>query len=355
MRKLKRFALKRKVLFIRTAAAILPVIMALLVLSQTALAENTYVITDGSRVFTYTTTATDPAVVLGEAGLELGEDDTYTTHTLDGHSQITVRRRSAVTVDYYGEIISTDVSSETVEQLLNRLNISLGEHDVVSQPLAAEAVDGMVIQIKQVIRTQEVYTADTPHETTYCYDPSLPEGARNILVEGVDGQLRCTAAVTYVNGAETQRSVLRQDQISPSVTEVIAIGSGKEWAAVDPDGMPVITGSTITLPTGEVLTYTDTMQARATAYTHTDAGCDFYTSTLTRVRWGTVAVDPRYIPYGTRMFIITNDGTYVYGLAVAEDCGGAIKGNRIDLYMPTEQECNLFGTRDATIYFLGTA
>ncbi len=354
MRKLKRFALKRKGLFLRTAAAILPVIMALLVLFQTAFAENTYVITDGSRVFTYTTTATDPAVVLGEAGLELGEDDTYTTHTLDGQSQITVRRGREVTVDYYGEIITAASSNETVGQLLTRLNIALGQYDVVSMPLDAQTEDGMSIRIKQVIHTEEVYTADLPHETSYCYDPSLPEGARTILVEGVDAQVRCTAAVTYVNGEETERSILAQEQIQPGVTELIAIGSGDAWTADDPDGMPIITDSTITLPTGEVLTYTGTMQARATAYTHTDAGCDFYTSTLTRVRWGTVAVDPRYIPYGTRMFIITNDGTYVYGLAVAEDCGGAIKGNRIDLYMPTHEECIRFGRKDATIYLLGT-
>lgn len=354
MRKLKRFALKRKVLFIRAAAAILPVIMALLVMSQTAFAENTYVITDGSRVFTYTTTATDPAVVLGEAGLELGEDDTYTTHTTDGQSQITVQRGRTVTVEYYGEIISAPSSGESVGQLLNRLNISLGENDVVSLPLDAATEDGMHIRVRQVIQAQEVYTADIPHETTYCYDPSMPEGSEAVVVEGVDGQVLCTASVTYVNGQETERTILSQDQISPAVTEIIAVGSGKEHTAADPDGMPIITDSTITLPTGEVLTYTDTMYARATAYTHTDDGCDFITATGTRVRWGTVAVDPRVIPYGTRMFIITNDGTYVYGICVAEDCGGAIKGNRIDLYMPTDLECVIFGTKDATIYFLGT-
>lgn len=354
MLKLKRFALKRKMLFIRTAAALLPVIMALLVMSQTAFAENTYVITDGSRVFTYTTTATDPAVVLGEAGLELGEDDTYTTHTLDGQSRIMIQRSRTVTVEYYGEIISAASSDETVEQLLTRLNISLGEYDVVSLPLDTPTEDGMYVRIKQVIQAQEVYTADIPHNTTYCYDPTMPEGTQAVVVEGVDGQVRCTASVTYVNGQETERTVLSQDQISPAVTEIIAVGSGREHTAANPDGMPIITDSTITLPTGEVLTYTKSMYARATAYTHTDAGCDFITATGTRVRWGTVAVDPRVIPYGTRMFIITNDGTYVYGLAVAEDCGGAIKGNRIDLYMPTNEECIIFGTKDATIYFLGT-
>ena len=77
------------------------------------------------------------------------------------------------------------------------------------------------------------------------------------------------------------------------------------------------------------------------------------TYTGTTVHVGTVAVDPRYIPYGTRMFIIASDGSYVYGVAEAEDCGGDIKGDRVDLYLPTFDECIQFGRRECTIYFLG--
>ena len=54
-----------------------------------------------------------------------------------------------------------------------------------------------------------------------------------------------------------------------------------------------------------------------------------------------------------RLFVVTNDGQYIYGIATAEDCGGGIKGNRIDLYFPTTAECFQFGVRQATIYVLG--
>ena len=50
--------------------------------------------------------------------------------------------------------------------------------------------------------------------------------------------------------------------------------------------------------------------------------------------------------------IVSNDGAYVYGIAVAEDCGGDIKGDRMDLYFPTFDECIQFGRRVCTIYFL---
>ena len=64
-------------------------------------------------------------------------------------------------------------------------------------------------------------------------------------------------------------------------------------------------------------------------------------------------MDPRYIPYGTRMFIVASNGSYIYGLAMAEDCGGDIKGDRMDLYMPTYEQCMEFGRRTCTLYFLG--
>lgn len=353
MRKLKRFALKRKVLFIRSAAIIFPIVLALLLLSQTAFAKNTYVITDGDRVFTYTTFATDPAAVLGEAGLELGEDDTYTTQASDGRSQITIQRSQTITVVYHGEVLHISSKGETVEDILRRLNITTDDHDVVSPALNSETCDGMEIRVDQVLQREEVYTSNIPYETTEYYDPSLPEGTREILVDGVDGQVLCTAAVTYVNGQETERVTLSQKVTTHMVNEVVAIGSG-EVINSQPSGDPIIGENTITLPTGEVLTFTRTMQVRATAYYHGDPGCDMITATGTTVHIGTVAVDPTVIPYGTRMFIVSNDGVYIYGVSVAEDCGSAIKGDRVDLYFPTDQECIAFGRRNCTIYVLGS-
>ena len=61
---------------------------------------------------------------------------------------------------------------------------------------------------------------------------------------------------------------------------------------------------------------------------------------------GVVAVDPDVIPYGTRMYIPG------YGFAVAADCGGAINGNTIDLFMEDYGDAISWGRRDVTVYFL---
>lgn len=337
---------------LRVLALLLPVLLALVLIRQTAFAK-TYVITDGERVVTYTTFATDPAEVLTQAGLTLDENDTYTTQTGEGVEEITICRSQRVTVCYHGEETVVTTFGETAGELLSRLNLEVGEYDVLSHTPDTLLDDGMALRVDSVIKRQESYTSTLPHETLLCNDASLPTGTREVLTEGVDGEMLLTADVLYVNGEETERAVLSETVTKAPVTEVVAVGTGEIPESADPDAMPVIAGGYITLPTGEVLTYTGSAAIRATAYTHTDAGCDMTTYTGTTVHKGTVAVDPRYIPYGTRMFIVSNDGEYVYGIAVAEDCGGDIKGDRMDLYFPTFDECIQFGRRVCTVYFLG--
>ena len=97
---LKMFALERKNLYIRIAAFVIVPLIVVLLLSQPVFAETTYVITDGSRILVYTTTATDPETILDEAGLALGADDTYTIQANDGSSEITVQRGQTIFLNY---------------------------------------------------------------------------------------------------------------------------------------------------------------------------------------------------------------------------------------------------------------
>jgi 3D (Asp-Asp-Asp) domain-containing protein len=249
--------------------------------------------------------------------------------------------------------MQTTACAETVGELLQRLNLVVSGEDVISHGLEEMVRDGMELRIDRIVTMQENYTVTVPHETTYCDDPSAPAGVKSVLTEGADGEVLCTAGVTYVNGMETHRSVRSETLLRQPVPKVIGVGNGRTEVSEEADAIPVISEGYITLPTGEMLTYTHTDTVEATAYTHTDKGCDMVTATGTTVHWGTVAVDPTRIPYGTRMFIIANDGSYVYGIATAEDCGGDIKGDRMDLYMPTYQQCREFGRRRCTLYFLG--
>ena len=345
---LKMFALERKNLFIRVAALAIVPLLVIVLLSQTVFAETTYVITDGSRVLVYTTTATDPETILDEAGFALGADDTYTIEANDGSSEITVQRSQTIYLNHYGQEMEVASLGETVEALLTRLNLPWGEGDEISAPLDQQTFDGMELTVSNVIQKEQVYTGIVPYETVYRDDAALAVGETAVITEGINGTSTCTALVTYINGEETGRVILSEKVIEAPVSEVVAVGIGE--AAATASQMPIIGENTITLPTGEVLPYTKVITSLATAY------CDKgLTATGTQARVGAIAVDPRRIPYGTRLFIMSEDGEYIYGVATAEDTGSRdhIVGTRIDLHFDTKRECIQFGARDCLVYFLG--
>lgn len=400
---------KRMTMLKRTTALIVPVICIVMLLAQTVFAKNTYRITDGNRVVIHTTYSTDPATVLDEAGLELGADDTYTTQSGAGVSEITIQRLQSITIEQWGVTQQVTSYGETVEALLSRLNVTLTSDDLVSVSLDTQTRDGMTITISRSTTIEEVTTVSIPYEVVYCYDPTLSAGEECILTPGVVGQLLRTETVSLLDGQEVLRTVIREDVLTQPVTAIIAVGTytqqmapetepteppvttapptttvppttvpettvppttvpettvppttvpptteapSEEASTAPADNKPIITNGTITTPEGEVLTFSYAAVFKATAYTHTDPGCNEWTSTGTHVRVGVVAVDPDVIPYGTRMYIVSNDGQYIYGEAVAEDCGSSIKNNRIDLYFETDAECWAFGIRNCTIYFL---
>lgn len=347
------FVVHRKRKSTQIIAMLVAVICLIGTLSQTAQAENTYVITDGDAVTVHTTYTSDPALVLQEAGVALSADDIYTTAPGDGVSEITVRRAQEITVRYGEEVRRVSSYGETLEALFVRMGIAVDETVMASEPLDSMTYDGMEILVDRVQKSNESYTVEVPYDTVYVEDSTLAAGEELVLTEGYPGQLLCSANVVYINGQEDSRSVYEKTVLEDPVDRVIAVGTGD--ALEQANDVPIIGDGVIILPTGEVLTYTHSDQYLATAYSRTDDGCDGKTANGAEVKWGVVAVDPSVIPYGTRMFIVTNDGQYIYGLSTAEDCGGAIQQKRVDLYMESVQECMNFGVRECTVYFLGDA
>ena len=89
---------------------------------------------------------------------------------------------------------------------------------------------------------------------------------------------------------------------------------------------------------------------KATAYNSNEPGLSDTTASGTKVHVGVVAVDRKVIPLGTKLYIVSNDGKYTYGFAVAEDTG--VRGQKVDLYMNSIAECIQFGVRNCTVYIL---
>jgi len=329
--------------FVRSAVLLVPVVCIVLLLSLTAFAKNTYYINDGGRVLVHTTYATDPAEILDEAGVELDSGDTYITQAVTGASEITVQRRQTITVTVGGRTQKVYSYGETVEDLIHRLKLQLQPDQILSQPLTAQTYNGMILTVQQGQLVEDVCSVPIPFETIYCQDPSLPEGQEVVLIPGVEGELLRTDSVYYLDGKEQSRTEISSVITRQSVNALIAIGT-----KVD---QPAQSGTFIGA-NGEALRYLRKLTVKATAYSKYDPGCNDYTATGTLARYGVVAVDPKVIPLGSKLYIMSSDGSFIYGHAVAEDTGGSIRGNRIDLYFDSVEQCMVFGRRECTVYVL---
>ena len=353
-------------------------------LSQTVFAQTSYIITDGDRVTVHRSYSSDPYEVLTEAGIELEEEDTYETGYADGMNQITVRRMQMVTVINRGAQSVIGTYGETTGSLLARMGITPGTGDTLSCSSETQTYDGMTIELVHTETRIEEEDTTVPYPVNYYEDPDLEPGAEIVLVAGQNGLTHVKSEVTYRNGKEVSRTVVQEtvqtkpvtqlvirgvdrtimeqpadpepaEQAAPAASSGTASGSSSSGSSSSGgsryDGSAETSGNVIMTSSGESYTYIDVMTCSATAYTCEGYVGHTYSGTLARV--GAIAVDPTVIPLGTKMYVVSNDGQYVYGYCVAEDIGGGIKGNKIDLYFDTYAECWDFGVRMCTVYILG--
>ena len=353
-------------------------------LSQTVFAQTSSIITDGDRVTVHRSYSADPYEVLTEAGIELEEEDTYETGYADGMNQITVRRMQMVTVINRGAQSVIGTYGETTGSLLARMGITPGTGDTLSCSSETQTYDGMTIELVHTETRIEEEDTTVPYPVNYYEDPDLEPDAEIVLVAGQNGLTHVKSEVTYRNGKEVSRVVVQEtvkmkpvtqlvirgvdrtimeqpadpeptEQAAPAASSGTASGSSSSGSSSSGgsryDGSAETDGNVIMTSSGESYTYVDVMTCSATAYTCEGYVGHTYSGTLARV--GAIAVDPTVIPLGTKMYVVSNDGQYVYGYCVAEDIGGGIKGNKIDLYFDTYAECWDFGVRMCTVYILG--
>lgn len=208
--------------------------------------------------------------------------------------------------------------ADTVGDLLAERDIELLASDSVNPGPATPLKKGMTVAVTIVRAATEYEDTIIPFRITYRDDPNLNQGSSRLVAEGENGLMRLEYEVVYRNGNEIGRKLV-SESIVPPTHRVIAVGTAAPAPAA---AAPAPAGGS---------DCAQTMHVWATWYTAASAGGSGITRTGTTVRKGTVAVDPRVIPLGTRMYIPG------YGYGVAEDTGGGIIGHKIDLgYGPND-------------------
>ena len=254
-----------------------------------------------------------------------------------------------VTVAYQDEVCSTISQEETVSQLLERLNIQPSPLEMISVSFSDGALD---VRVGSEFMFYEHISTVSEHEIIYRDNNRRPSWYEAVIQEGRDGEYTEVYELIYQDGRQTVRQLI--DVVDEdAVPTIIERGTKKNFANND-DAVASITANSdgsgvITLENGETVTFHSTRTMRGTAYT-TGGGVGTRTASGTAVQVGVVAVDRSVLPLGTKVFVMSNDGAYVYGFAVAEDTG--VRGNTIDLYMNTTSECIQFGVRECTVYIL---
>ena len=337
----------------RVIPMMLMLFITLGIFSQSALARNTYVITDGSTVVVHTTFSTDPSDVLLEAGVQLGNADTVTTTTdSDGTSEIVVSRSNTVLLDNGGRRHAVSTTAETVGELLEQYNIEVTDDTVLTTSPASRIYNNMELGVSTLTYGEELVEEPIAHEEITCAVSWLDEGETFVAVSGQDGLQETRYDVTYENGTAIRRTAKETTVITEPIDQVTYVGAGASTAAYTfTESGESGSVKTLTTANGDELAYTTVLSCEATAYTCEGSSWN-RTATGTTARVGCIAVDPNVIALGTRVYVETADGSFIYGCATAEDTGGAIKGNIIDLYFDTEDECWNFGRRAVNVYIL---
>ena len=237
-----------------------------------------------------------------------------------------------IRVNVDGIAMITQEPMPRLKQILDDADIDLGEKD---SALAKMTVDGQGNESMpeiDVTRVQDKIVCETepiPSPLIRMDDPYLAPGQSEVRSSGQPGVLLKKFDVTTENDVEVNRCQIDSEVLQQPVPKVIAYG-------IETDAAERVSSR----GSGERVLWK--LQVVATAYTcsgnRTASGIWPYE--------GGVAVDPTVIPLGSKLYI---DG---YGPARAVDTGGAIKGNRVDLFFDSESECEAWGRRPVTVFIM---
>ncbi len=307
-----------------------------------AMSKQVSIVDDKGEKISFKTYAIKTEEVLAQQGVTLGKWDSVSIpldeKVSDGDT-IYVYRAKAITFEDGTDPRDLAITSApTVREFLHSKGILPDKGIKVNVPLdkwLTPDMDIKVTYLEEKMLTQEEVLY---RETTKIANSNMYSGETKVKEEGSDGVVDRVYKDHYENGVFVNRELVKENIKVAAVDKVVEYGTKPRQTIAYNRG---------TISRGAEYRYSQCLTVTATAYcsgTHTATGM--------RVRYGVVAVDPRVIPLGSRLYIEAADGSWIYGTAVAADTGGAIKGNKIDLYVESYSEAIKFGRRTAKVYVL---
>lgn len=290
----------------------------------------------------------DPQVILKEAGITLGEFDVYEfRETRDRSYELEIERAFDVAFTCGGvQQTVAMLEGQTVADLLKKAGVTVGAEDILNPAPETVVTPETKVQLQRVTYETETVSEVIPYETVEQHTPLLKNGKTRQMSAGSDGAKTTTTVKKYIDGV--YQETVSEDVVvtKEPVSEVVLYGDSS--ATVTTLEVP----SSLKLDAnGNPVNYVKKITGKGTAYSARDGA---KTASGRYAIPGHVAVNPNVIPYGSKLYIKSADGSFVYGYAVAADTGIALMDGRVtvDLFFDTYLESCLFGAKTMEIYVL---
>lgn len=274
---------------------------------------------------------------------------TVSSDTAPSDVQLILHAGTPVNILHGEEHFAVICRRETVANLLQRLHIDVADDEMIAVNVAGTMP---LIHISSELRYERNVETFSPYNTRTYSNYLLEKGTYQIVQEGKPGCITDTYEDVYRMGELTESHLIARSDDS-AVTQIVEYGHLTH--SVEQDMRAVkehpfrdgTTGGYLVFENGDSMIYTEKVVNNSTAY---------YGGTITAtghsVGVGVIAVDPKVYHYHTSMYIGAVSGGSYYGIGTAYDCGGAVKGNIIDLWFPTYGDCVRWGRRNVTCYIL---
>lgn len=295
--------------------------------------------------------------ILDKHNLDVGETDKInvpvdTRITTD--AEIIIKRGKEITIVADGVETGAVVTTADAHAALIEAGYVPSERDEISVSYGKDLKSADRIELVTISVTEEAYETEIPQETEYRNNSNLLIGDERVIDAGAAGVREMKTVITYRAGKEYRRDTVEGGVKTEPRKRIVEVGTRtpSTVTAVMAAGTVKVTDEAGKIDGRK---YSRKISMTATAYSTSPSENGGYSVSAmgNRLGFGIVAVDPRIVPLGSKVYVTSPDGSWTYGVASAEDTGGAIKGNRIDLcYEGSVSEVNMFGRRDCVVYVL---
>lgn len=276
---------------------------------------------------------------LQKQNITIGSKDKVTPSLqskLTENETINIKRAVNLKVSVDGKVRNIQSCEETIDSMLKAEGITLYNEDQVIPDIKTKISDQMVINIIRVESKTIIENIPIAFKEVVKNDKNLPNTKRRIIQEGRNGEKQIAYRVVYENDKAVSKEIICESIVKQPIDRQLVQGTYPL--------MPVSRG-------GNPMAYRNVFRSRTTAYWAVNGIGKTYTASGRKaVRdpegFSTVAVDPDVIPFGTKLFI---EG---YGFAIAAESGSAIKGNIIDVFFDTKREALDWAVKNVNVYLL---